>query len=203
MLEDHTPASCYQSSPRSTPRRVPELEYADDVGAPRVATRQCKTGAARAPSSQVRFSRMSGWGCARLIRAILKCSTVRSGWGFSTPGERTFQMSCLARRAETWAGPGPACVEMTARGKPGNPTAGFPPFPPPLEIATAIPHIPTGPTIVPIINPEHGTRGNKKCYLCPRIKVLPMSPGATINGQPCIHRLPRRSARIGFRRHAA
>jgi hypothetical protein len=29
---------------------------------------------------------------------------------------------------------------MTVRGKPGKPTAGFPPFPPPLEIALRFPH---------------------------------------------------------------
>jgi hypothetical protein len=33
-------------------------------------------------------------------------------------------------------------VEMTVRGKPGKPTAGFPLFPPPLEIAVAIPTFP-------------------------------------------------------------
>lgn len=31
---------------------------------------------------------------------------------------------------------------MTVRGKPGKPTPGFPPFPPPLEIAAAIPTFP-------------------------------------------------------------
>ena len=33
-------------------------------------------------------------------------------------------------------------VEMTARGKPGKPTPGFPPFLPPLEIAPRFPHPP-------------------------------------------------------------
>jgi len=32
--------------------------------------------------------------------------------------------------------------EMPVRGKPGKPTPGFPPFPPPLEIAAAIPTFP-------------------------------------------------------------
>ena len=31
-------------------------------------------------------------------------------------------------------------VEMTVRGKPGKPKSGFPPFPPPLEIASRFPH---------------------------------------------------------------
>jgi hypothetical protein len=31
---------------------------------------------------------------------------------------------------------------MPGRGKPGKPKAGFPPFPPPLEIAAAIPTFP-------------------------------------------------------------
>ena len=36
----------------------------------------------------------------------------------------------------------PVCrsVEMTVRGKGGKPTPSFPPFPPPLEIATRFPH---------------------------------------------------------------
>ena len=33
-------------------------------------------------------------------------------------------------------------MEMTVRGKPGKPNPGFPPFPPPLEIAAAIPTFP-------------------------------------------------------------
>jgi len=33
-------------------------------------------------------------------------------------------------------------VEMTVRGKGGKPKTGFPPFPPPLEIAAAIPTFP-------------------------------------------------------------
>jgi putative transposase len=36
-LEDRTPASCYCASPRSMPRRVPELEYADDVAVRRIS----------------------------------------------------------------------------------------------------------------------------------------------------------------------
>ena len=33
-------------------------------------------------------------------------------------------------------------VEMTGRGSPGKPQDGFPPLPPPLEIATRFPHSP-------------------------------------------------------------
>jgi hypothetical protein len=36
-LEDRTPAACYRPSPRSMPRRVPELEYADDLIVRRVS----------------------------------------------------------------------------------------------------------------------------------------------------------------------
>jgi hypothetical protein len=36
-LEDRTPASCYRASPRSMPRRVPELEYGDDVVVRRIS----------------------------------------------------------------------------------------------------------------------------------------------------------------------
>ena len=36
-LEDLTPAACYRPSPRSMPRRVPELEYGDDVVVRRVS----------------------------------------------------------------------------------------------------------------------------------------------------------------------
>jgi hypothetical protein len=38
--------------------------------------------------------------------------------------------------------------EMSAGGKPGNPNAGFPPFPPSLEIAGAIPTFPPARRIV-------------------------------------------------------
>ena len=36
-LDDRTPASCYQPSPRAMPRRVPDLEYGDDVELRRVS----------------------------------------------------------------------------------------------------------------------------------------------------------------------
>jgi hypothetical protein len=34
----------------------------------------------------------------------------------------------------------PEAMEMTGRGSPGKPQSGFPPLPPPLEIASRFPH---------------------------------------------------------------
>ena len=65
-----------------------------------------------------------------------------------------------------------ACdVEMTARGKPGKPKAGFPSFPPSLEIASRFPHS-------HIFDDCHTLK-------CPRSGLLPMSP--TIQGTPLQH----------------
>src|ERR1700693_2207522 len=64
---------------------------------------------------------------------------------------------------------------MPARGKPGNPTAGFPLFPPSLEIAARFPHSHTHDDSS--YNPYRDSEPTpQKCYPCPRIEVLPMFP---------------------------
>jgi len=55
----------------------------------------------------------------------------------SFPSVVPVESAVRARRAVTRH---PRDVEMTARGKPGKPKAGFPSFPPPLEIASRFPH---------------------------------------------------------------
>jgi hypothetical protein len=63
---------------------------------------------------------------------------------------------------------------MPARGKPGNPTPGFPPFPPPLEIAARFPHFHTHDDSL-IINREHRTHSEK---------LLPMSSDRSVTYVP-------------------
>jgi hypothetical protein len=63
---------------------------------------------------------------------------------------------------------------MQAREKPGNPTQDFHPSHRPWK-SLRDSHIPTRTTIPLIINREHRT-DSEKCYLCPRIEVLPMFP---------------------------
>ena len=62
----------------------------------------------------------------------------------SHPGDRHGILSLPPNRGEAKEGSQNAltgqAVEMTVRGKPGKPKAGFPPFPPPLEIAARFPH---------------------------------------------------------------
>ncbi len=68
-------------------------------------------------------------------------------------------------------------VEMPRRGKRGKPTAGFPLFPPRLEIALRFPHShrPNDSGFISILRkPTPVGFGN--CHPCPRSKVLPMSP---------------------------
>jgi hypothetical protein len=64
---------------------------------------------------------------------------------------------------------------MTVGGKHGNPNGGFPPFPPPLEIATRFPHShrPDDPAYThqrrPSILQKTVTHvAGLKCHLCPR-----------------------------------
>ena len=53
-LGDRTPASCYQPSPRPMPRRVPELEYADDCELRRVSQQgSVKMGGVRTFVSEI------------------------------------------------------------------------------------------------------------------------------------------------------
>jgi hypothetical protein len=63
---------------------------------------------------------------------------------------------------------------MTAGGKPGNPKAGFPPFPPSLEIAMRFPH-----------SHRHASFSyNHQGIQNGLRKVLPMSPDRTVTYVP-------------------
>src|SRR6266851_3906217 len=64
---------------------------------------------------------------------------------------------------------------MAAGGKPGNPTTGFPPFPPSLEIATRFPHSHTR------YDFAYNLPGNSKPNLR---KVLPMFPDRSVTYVP-------------------
>src|SRR5207248_858276 len=64
---------------------------------------------------------------------------------------------------------------MAAGGKPGNPTTGFPPFPPSLEIATRFPHSHTR------YDFAYNLPGNSRPNLR---KVLPMFPDRSVTYVP-------------------
>ena len=65
---------------------------------------------------------------------------------------------------------------MTPGGKRGNPNAGFPLFPPSLEIAPRFPHSHRHDYGFILVQAINYTPLN--CHPCPRAKVLPMSPAA-------------------------
>jgi len=137
-LDDQTPASCYTASPRSMPRRIPELEYGDDVEVRRVSQQgSLKMNGKRTFISETFAYEWLG------LRPIDERSfevlygPVRLGFLDTHRGifHRTLSLA-LRRRLGIDLPPDP--VEMPDGGKPGNPTSGFPPFPPSLEIAVAI-----------------------------------------------------------------
>ena len=65
---------------------------------------------------------------------------------------------------------------MTLGGKRGNPKAGFPLFPPSLEIAPRFPHSHRHDNGFILVQAINYTPIN--CHPCCRAKVLPMSPAA-------------------------
>jgi transposase InsO family protein len=56
-LEDHTPASCYQPSARPYPRRLPELEYGDEMAMRRVS----QQGSVRWKGERIYISEVFGY----------------------------------------------------------------------------------------------------------------------------------------------
>lgn len=131
-LDDRTPASCYRASPRQMPRRVPELEYGDDVEVRRVAPHgDLQLHGERTFISEIfAHERLGLRPLDERYREVLYGPVLL---GFLDTHRHTFHRRLRGSRKP---------VEMPAGGKPGNPTAGFPPFPPSLEIATAIPTFP-------------------------------------------------------------
>ncbi|MGH9592100.1 MAG: IS481 family transposase [Bryobacteraceae bacterium] len=148
-LGDQAPASHYTSSPRPMPRRVPELEYGDDVVVRRVSQQgSLKMNSERTFISEI-FARE--WvGLKALDERYWEVFYGPVTLGFLDTFHHTFhRVLSVAIRRRLGIGQAPEAVEMPARGKPGNPNPGFPPFPPSLEIAAAIPTFPP-PLILPL-----------------------------------------------------
>ena len=118
---------------------------------------------------------MNGWGCARSTNANSKCCTGRCGWDFWIPREHTFHRAlhvALRRRL--------GLRKHEARGNDGRRKAWksnsrISTLPTVLGNRRAISTFPPARRLPLIISPEH-KRFSEKCYLCPRIKVLPMFP---------------------------
>jgi putative transposase len=139
-LEDATPASCYTASPRQMPRRLPELDYGDDLVVRRISQQgSLKMNGQRTFVSEIFAYEWMGLRALdeRYFQVMYGPVTV----GFLDTFRHQFHRALsVALRRRLGIGDHQEHVEMPARGKPGNPTAGFPPFPPPLEIALRFPH---------------------------------------------------------------
>jgi putative transposase len=137
-LGDRTPASCFTGSLRPMPRRVPELDYGDDVIVRRISQQgSLKMGGERTFISEIFAYEWLGLRSVDERYYEVLYGPVRLG--FLDTRDHTFHRALrVARRRLELGEP----VEMPAGGKPGNPTAGFPPFPPSLQIAGAIPTFP-------------------------------------------------------------
>lgn len=137
-LDDQTPARHYTSSCRSMPRRVPELHYGDDV----IVRRISQQGSLMMHGARTFVSEIFGYEWLGLRALDERTFEVLYGpltIGFLDTFHHTFHRALsIAMRRRLGLGP----VEMPAGGKPGNPKTGFPPFPPSLEIAAAIPTFP-------------------------------------------------------------
>jgi hypothetical protein len=141
-LEDRTPASCYQSSCRQMPRRIPDLEYGDDV----VVRRISQQGSLKMHGERTFVSEIFAYEWLGLRALNERCWEVLYGpvtIGYLDSHRHEFHRAlgiALQRRLGLQDHGKPE--EMPAGGKPGNPKSGFPPFPPSLEIAPAIPTFP-------------------------------------------------------------
>jgi putative transposase len=141
-LGDRTPASCYGASSRSMPRRIPELDYGDDLEVRRIS----QQGSLKMHGERTFISEIFAYewlGLRALDERFYEVLYGPVSLGFLDTHRHTFHRVlgvALRRRLGMEAGPEP--MEMPAGGKPGNPTTGFPPFPPSLEIADAIPTFP-------------------------------------------------------------
>jgi putative transposase len=141
-LEDATPASCYSASPRQMPRRAPELDYGDEVVVRRISQQgSLKMKGERTFVSETFAHEWMGLRALdeRYFEVLFGPVTV----GFLDTFQHVFLRALsVGLRRRLGIDSAPEHVEMPARGKPGNPTPGFPPFPPSLEIAAAIPTFP-------------------------------------------------------------
>jgi len=141
-LDDQTPARHYTSSPRSMPRRVPALDYGDNLTVRRVS----QQGSLKMRGERTFVSEIFAYewlGLRALDERYCEVFYGPLSIGFLDTYRHQFHRALsLAMRRRLGIDPNPEPVEMPAGGKPGNPKAGFPPFPPSLEIADAIPTFP-------------------------------------------------------------
>jgi len=139
-LADRTPASCYEASPRQMPRRIPELEYGDDMLVRRISQQgSLKWNGARTFVSEIFAHEWMGLRALdeRYYEVLYGPVTI----GFLDTFQHVFHRALnLALRRRLGMEKNQQHVEMPAVGKPGNPNPGFPPFPPSLEIAARFPH---------------------------------------------------------------
>jgi putative transposase len=141
-LGDRTPASCYTASSRPMPRRIPELEYGDQIEVRRIS----QQGSLKMNGERTFISEIFAYewlGLRALDERYFQVLYGPVSLGFLDAYAHTFHRAlAVALRRRLGIDGRPEPVEMPAGGKPGNPTAGFPPFPPSLEIAAAIPTFP-------------------------------------------------------------
>jgi putative transposase len=139
-LDDQTPASRYAPSSRPMPRRIPELEYGDDVEVRRISQQgSLKMNGERTFVSEIFAYEWMGLRALdeRYFQVLYGPVTV----GFLDTFRHQFHRALsVTLRRRLGIDNNEEHVEMPAGGKPGNPTAGFPPFPPSLEIAARFPH---------------------------------------------------------------
>jgi transposase InsO family protein len=139
-LDDKTPAHHYICSDRSMPRRVPELEYDEDIVVRRISQKgSLKMKGQRSFLSEI-FAQE--WiGLRALDERYFEVLYGPVKLGFLDTFRHSFHRRLSpAMRRRLGMEPIPEAMEMPAGGKPGNPTPGFPPFPPSLEIAGRFPH---------------------------------------------------------------
>jgi transposase InsO family protein len=139
-LGDQTPATHYTASSRPMPRRVPELDYGDDLDVRRVSQQgSLKMNGQRTFVSEIFAYQWLGLRALneRYFEVLYGSVTV----GFLDTFRHLFHRTLsVALRRRLGILTHPQHVEMPAGGKPGNPTPGFPIFPPSLEIAARFPH---------------------------------------------------------------
>jgi putative transposase len=141
-MQDRTPASCYAASPRQMPRRIPELEYGDDL----VVRRISQQGSLKWNGERTFVSEIFAYEWMGLRALDERYYEVLYGpvrVGFLDTFQHVFHRALsLALRRRLEIENHHEHGEMPAVGKPGNPNPGFPPFPPSLEIAARFPHPP-------------------------------------------------------------
>jgi len=141
-LQDAVPAAWYTPSCRQMPRRIPELEYPTEVLVRRISHQgSLKMKGERTFLSEIFAHEWIG------LRALderyyeVLYGPVKLGYlDTHKPQFHRKASTAIQQLLESEIRKEP--VEMTVDGKPGNPKSGFPPFPPSLEIAAAIPTFP-------------------------------------------------------------